>query len=128
MKNLIITLLLTSLASYSQTVNLDLQIKNIIPVDLNNYKTEATALTIPSGKIWIIQSNPGPIGCFCKPNSFSVSKNFLVGNSSIDYHSIFLTGGTKVWCTGGDTTYLTNIIEFVAPSTFTGTLALNEIK
>ena len=126
MKKLILTLLLTSLASYSQTVNLDLQIKNIIPVDFNNHKTEATALTIPSGKIWIIQSNY-EFTFNVKPNLFSVSKYCSTNNYN---GSIFLTGGTKVWASSAANDYnsLFNIIELVPPSTFTGTLALNEIK
>jgi hypothetical protein len=129
MKKLILTLLLTSLASYSQTVNLDLQIKNIIPVDFNYHRTEATALIIPAGKIWTIQANAGGLALFAKPNSFSAAKNIYIGNNGTTvYNCVFLTGGTKVWTTGGDQNILINIIEFFEPSTFTGTLALNEIK
>jgi hypothetical protein len=125
MKKLILTLLLTSLATYSQSVNVDLTVSNIIPVDFNNHKTEAKALTIPSGKIWIIQGYSN-YTFNAKPNLFSVSKIFNDNNSN---GSIFLTGGTKVWTNiGVDYPNLFNIIEFNAPSTQTGTLALNEIK
>jgi hypothetical protein len=126
MKKLIFTLLLISLASYSQNVNLDLlPIKNIIPIDFENHKTEATALTIPSGQIWIIQGNGGGANFNAKPNSFSVAKSFTVASKE----SMFLTSGTKVWIglTTGATFLLYNIIVFNAPSTQTGTLALNDI-
>jgi hypothetical protein len=124
MKKLILTLLLTSLATYSQTVNLDLTIKNIIPVDFNNHKTEATALIIPAGKIWIIKGDSN-YTFYAKPNSFSGAKYFNDNGSNM-----FLTEGTKVWGNTGisDYSYLYNIIEFYAPTTQTGTLALNEIK
>ena len=126
MKKLILTLLLTSLASYSQTVNVDLTVSNIIPVDFNNHKTEAKALTIPSDKIWIIQGYSN-YTLYARPNLFSVYKTFTDNNPN---GSMFLTGGTKVWGTigVGDYSNLFNIIEFNAPSTQTGTLALNEIK
>ena len=129
MKKLILTLLLTSLASYSQTVNLDLPIKNIIPADFNNHRTEDAALTVPAGRIWIIHSNYGAYNLSAKPNSFSATKYVFIGGDSNNPQSMFLTGGTKVWGNTGVNYYaLLNIIEFNAPSTFTGTLALNEIK
>ena len=130
MKKLILTLLLTSLASYSQNVNLDLTIRNIIPVDFNNHKTEATALIIPEGKICIIQVSTGGVNLNAKSNSNSFVKQFSVGNSSnFPYNAMFLIGGTKVWGEAAQNyNFLLNIIEFNAPSTQTGTLALNEIK
>jgi hypothetical protein len=130
MKKLILTLLLTSLASYSQTVNLDLPIKNIVPVNFNNHTTEETALTVPAGKIWIIQGNGGLF--YVKPNSFSVVKQNYIGytNTNTTNDIVFLTEGTKVWINNNSNyiNILFNIIEFFAPSTQTGTLALNEIK
>ena len=80
MKKLILTLLLTSLASYSQNVNLDLTIRNIIPVDFNNHKTEATALIIPEGKICIIQVSTGGVNLNAKSNSNSFN-NFSEKNN-----------------------------------------------
>jgi hypothetical protein len=128
MKKLILTLLFTSLASYSQNVNLDLTIRNIIPVDFNSHLTEATALIIPADKIWMIQTTGHGTASFnAKPNSFSVVKTFEVGRISTINVSMFLTGGTKVW-SSSSSPGLYNIIEFNAPSTQTGTLAINEIK
>ena len=128
MKKLILALLFTSLASYSQTVNLDLIIRNIIPVDFNSHLTEASALIIPANKIWMIQTTGHGTASFnAKPNSFSVVKTFEVGRISSINVSMFLTGGTKVW-SSSSSLGLYNIIEFNAPSTQTGTLALNEIK
>ena len=128
MKKLILTLLFASLASYSQTVNLDLTIRNIIPVDFNSRLTEATALIIPADKIWMIQTTGHGTASFnAKPNSFSLVKTFEVGRVSTINVSMFLTGGTKVW-SSSSSPGLYNIIEFNAPSTQTGTLALNEIK
>ena len=131
MKKLILTLLLTSLASYSQTVNLDLPIKNIVPVNFNNHRTEETALTVPADEIWIIQGNGGFF--YVKPNSFSVVKEYFIGNSTntnTNNDSVFLTEGTKVWINNGPSyiSILFNIIEFTAPAAQTGTLALNDIK
>ena len=130
MKKLILTLLLTSLASYSQTVNLDLPIKNIVPVNFNNHTTEETALTVPADEIWIIQGNGGLF--YVKPNSFSVVKQNYIGYSNTNTINdiVFLTEGTKVWIniSSNYINILFNIIEFFAPSTQTGTLALNEIK
>jgi hypothetical protein len=130
MKKLILALLLTSLASYSQNVNLDLLIKNIVPIDFSNHKTEATALTVPSGQIWIIQGNEDAVVFLAKPNSFSSGKSFYVGRSTAKIDTMFLTAGTKVWCFLNTTvvSFLFNIIVFNAPSTQTGTLALNDIK
>ena len=130
MKKLVLAFLLTSLASYSQTINWDLPIKNIIPVDFYNHKSEATALIIPAGKICMIQ-NTGNMSFFVKPNSYSYEKimpsfNYSVANNN----GFFLIGGTKVWTGDSLTSFdsIVNIIEFVEPSTQTGTLALNEIK
>ena len=128
MKKLILTLLLTSLATYSQTINVDLTVSNIIPVDFNNHREEATALTIPSDKIWFIQGNYGVNSFYTIPNSFSGTKIIYIGNNGTSgYNDMFLTGGAKVWQSGVNNA-LFNIIEFNAPSTQTGTLALNEIK
>jgi hypothetical protein len=116
MKKLILTLLLTSLASYSQTVNVDLVVRNIIPINWTLYDSEAKALTVPAGRIWMVntyQLNVKPIG-------FSS----YVPNST----SQLITAGTKVYSYTTSNTGFVNIIEFNAPSTQTGTLALNEIK
>lgn len=137
MKKLILALLLTSLASYSQTVNVDLVVRNIIPVDLNNYRTEAAALTVPAGRIWLVQSyqrlllEAKPIG-FSQYKRLDSAANSDLLNNIDSPTSMFLTAGTKIYIpldiNSTPTRYLCNIIEFNAPSTQTGTLALNEIK
>ncbi len=121
MKKLILALLLTSLVSYAQTINLDLTIRNIIPVDFSFHQTEATAIIIPENKICMIQGEQMYV--FVRPTGFNLVKSFNVGNGT------FLTGGTKVWVNTTEViTSLYNIIEFNVPSTQTGTLVLNEIK
>ena len=131
MKKLILTLLLTSLASYSQTVNVDLTVSNIIPVDFSLHNSESTALTVPAGKIWIIQLVGFNYNAQIrtKPRGFT---NGFTTNSEVNANALtptYLTPGTKLYCsTAINPEYLLNIIEFNAPSTQTGTLALNEIK
>jgi hypothetical protein len=129
MKKIIITLLLlTSLAANSQTVNLDLTIRNIIPVDFNAHLSEATALIIPEGKICMIQTTGHGTASFnARPNSWSSVKTFEVGRISSINVCIYLIGGTKVW-SSTSSPGLYNVIEFNTPSTQTGTLAFNEIK
>ena len=135
MKKLIFTLLLTSLVSYSQTVNVDLTVNNIIPFDSSLHDQESKALTVPAGKIWFIQSGSST-QLWAKPIGF-LSYKYFNSASNTNYTStfnmpngMFLTAGTKVFTPSSVliNSYLFNIIEFNAPSTQTGTLALNEIK
>ena len=134
MKKLILTLLLTSLATYSQTVNLNLTLNNIIPVNFSLYFSENTFLTVPNGKIWIIQSTSytGGANIKIKPLGFSGFNNVaVIQDPTYEFRTTYLTAGTKLYCSNTSTMgleVLLNIIEFNAPSTQTGTLALNEIK
>jgi hypothetical protein len=123
MKKIILALLLfTSIASYSQLENLT--ITNIIPMDFTIHNTEGTALTVPVGKIWIVQSGAINTGSYVyiKPIGFSSFMSTMPMLHS-DSFPFFLTAGTKLYSSG-----LLNILEYNAPSTQTGTLALNKIK
>ncbi|MBF2709758.1 hypothetical protein [Flavobacterium soyangense] len=124
MKKFILTvLLLSSLASYSQLENMT--IINIIPIDFNAHNTEGTALTVPVGKIWVLQSGAPNVSAYVyvKPPGFG-SFNSSMPMSHSDSFPFFIIEGSKVYSLNG---YL-NIIEYNSPSTQTGTLALNEIK
>jgi hypothetical protein len=124
MKKIILTLLLlTSLASYSQLENLT--ITNVIPMDFTVHNTEGTAITVPAGKMWIIQSGSQNASSYVyvKAPGFSTFTGTapMVHNDSFPY---IIIEGTKVYSSQG----VLNIIEYNAPSTQTGTLAYNEIK
>jgi hypothetical protein len=119
---------LNCLDSYSQNVNL--VINNIIPIDLNLHKTANTALTVPNGKIWVIQSLSGNgSGAIISvlPIGFSSYANITpIPSSTIP---VYLTAGTKLYINNSPLSLaLFHILEFNAPSTQTGTLALNEVK
>ena len=118
---------LSSLSSYSQTVNL--VINNIIPIDFNLHKTVNTALTVPNGKIWVIQSASGGGGSIISvlPIGFSsYAPTYSIPSSSVP---TYLTAGTKLYINNSPvSSVLYYILEFNSPSTQTGTLALNEIK
>ncbi len=127
MKKLILTLLLTSLASYSQ-INLNLEVVNIIPVNGSEYYSDANSLTVPANRFWIVQSTGGALTIvYVKPPGFETYKAItgLINASNFP----LLLPGTKVFISNGSNgSIYSNIIEFNAPSTQTGTLALNEIK
>lgn len=129
MKKLILTLLLTSLASYSQNVTVNLILNNIIPVDMNLHKTTNTALTVPANKIWVIQvasAGGGNIISVLPIGFSSYTSTYPIPHTSFP---VYLTAGTKLYINSAPVaTYLCYILEFNAPSTQTGTLALNEIK
>lgn len=133
MKKFIITLLLTPLISFAQTVNLNLTLNNIIPVNFYLHNSASKALTVPAGKIWAIQpaASTGSAIIKTKPVGFSIGYNTYTDvsiNSSTGISS-YLTPGTMLYCAVGSTNeYLLYILEFNAPSTQTGILALNEIK
>jgi hypothetical protein len=128
MKKLILTLLLTSLSSYSQlaSLNLNLTLNNIIPVNFALHNTANTAFTVPVGKIWLLQPTTNTSLNFrTLPPGFTGNTLF----TEIKGNEFYLTAGTMLYYTGtASTEYLYNIIEFNAPSTQTGTLAINEIK
>ena len=126
MKKLILTLLLTSLASYSQ-INLNLEVANIIPVDYAEYSNSANSLTVPANRFWIVQSmGNNQTSVYVKPPGFE-SYKIITGNINASNFPL-LPPGTKVFFTNSSSSIYSNIIEFNAPSTQTGTLALNEIK
>ncbi|HWR94194.1 MAG TPA: T9SS type A sorting domain-containing protein [Flavobacterium sp.] len=126
MKKIILTLLLlTYLGSYSQLGN----ITNIIPINGNNHYNEATALTVPSGKIWAIHissftDDPTVVTISAKPKGFDNFKTMKCNNLDTTF-PFYLIGETKVYVASSG---LINILEYDAPSTQTGVLALNEIK
>ena len=142
MKKLALTLLLfTSLASYSQGVGLGLTLNNIIPIDLGLYPTEATALTVPEGKFWIIRqvNNERLYGLYFKPkdinSNYSVDGYLYLSNTNLgfkDYYTNIFTPGAKIYSRlkdgYDDYDAIYQIYEFNAPNTQTGTLALNEVK
>ena len=126
MKKLILTLLLTSLASYSQ-INLNLEVVNIIPVNGSEYYNDANSLTVPANRFWIVQSTGGALTIvYVKPPGFE-SYKAITGNNNASNFPLLLPG-TKVYFYNNNSSTYSNIIEFYAPSTQTGTLALNEIK
>ena len=126
MKKLILTLLLTSLASYSQ-INLNLEVTNIIPVDYSEYLNSANPLIVPANRFWIVQSTGGALTIvYVKPPGFE-SYKAITGNNNASNFPLLLPG-TKVYFYNNNSSTYSNIIEFYAPSTQTGTLALNEIK
>jgi hypothetical protein len=148
MKKLILTLLLTSLASYSQTVDLNLTLNNIIPINMEQYYSENNFLTVPENKIWVIQTPDTPfssdytVSCLqVLPLGFSSYQKFFPlassnvtnnrnGNAYNIYsgYPMYLTEGTRIYSpTSSNTLTYCNILEFNAPSTQTGTLALNDI-
>ena len=142
MKKLALTLLLfTSLTSYSQVVDLGLTLNNVIPIDLSLYTTEATALTVPEGKFWIIKrlETSKVENLFYKPKD--INSNYYNGYIyaslvSLGFNvsaAVIFTPGTKIYCELKETfsdswSALFKIYEFNAPNTQTGTLALNEVK
>ena len=143
MKKLVLTLLLlASLASYSQVVDLGLTLNNVIPIDLSFYSTEATALTVPDDKFWIIKevvvSYKKVQGLYYKlkdiNSNYRIDGYISLSRNNLgfkDFTKIF-TPGTKIylWMTDGydNDDALFEIYEFNAPNTQTGTLALNEVK
>lgn len=122
-KFIFLVLLLSSFASYSQLEGM--VITNIIPVESSAYNTTSKTLTVPAGKIWVLQ------------DGFRTDRDFLFKPNGITYYSsafaisrsfsnpFFLTPGTSIYFTAGG---VVNILEYNVPTNQTGVLALNEIK
>jgi hypothetical protein len=127
MKKLIFTLLLTSLASYSQ-IDLNLTLNNIIHLDSSTKRNTSNTLTVPDNKIWVVQSASSCCNPTISIQPKGISQYYGIG--LITDTPVYLTPGTKIFFSDSPLNFfpLYSILEFNAPSTQTGTLALNEIK
>ena len=133
-----------SISSFAQLENM--VITNIINVNSIDHSSYDLGLTVPDGKIWVVNfignfngssggfelirvvdSNLYPDG---HPNhQYSISAYAYQGTGSggSNYDKVtFLTAGTNFWFTG-DVGYF-QIWEYDAPSSMTGTLASSEVE
>ena len=103
-KTLALIAICLTTSSFAQ-LNMDMNLKNVITLVGDNHFSDATSITVPEGKYWIITNtsltnfyfwaNLGPSGQY-------VSVPFYEGyrdsnNSQIGKRVFFLTEGTKVY-------------------------------
>ena len=116
--SLFLTLFITSF-SFAQLENLTLS--DIISINKSSYWDSSSTLTVPNGKFWIINDNTlNYVYVKFGTDPFTAIPTIISNNGYF-----ILTPGMEFYI-GATQSGWTQILEYEAPASFDGTLAINE--
>ncbi|WKK66520.1 T9SS type A sorting domain-containing protein [Lutimonas zeaxanthinifaciens] len=109
--------------SFAQLENSELT--DIITIEVSYHDNEGNALTVPSGKFWVLNTN-GDHGVYAKIEGGRYVEAQSLAGGKIRYIPFIYTSGTQLYFAENGAFPLIQILEYKNPTGYDGTLAIQE--